>query len=86
MAARNYFSHESPEGEGPSDRAAAAGYDGYRAENIATGQSTADEVVAAWMNSPGHRRNILDCQSVAVGLGVADSPRGLYWTQMFGRS
>jgi uncharacterized protein YkwD len=41
------------------------------------------------MDSPGHRRNILDCSSVAIGVGAADSGdagRGIYWTQMFGRS
>jgi uncharacterized protein YkwD len=37
------------------------------------------------MESSGHRENILNCSSTEVGVGVADSPRGLYWTQMFGR-
>lgn len=49
------------------------------------GYRSAEAVVAAWMDSPGHRANILSCESVATGVGVADSSRGLYWTQMFGR-
>ena len=85
MAARNYFSHTSPEGEGPGDRADDAGYPWWSGENIARGQRTAEAVVDAWMNSEGHRANILNCGSVAIGMGVTDSSRGLYWTQLFGR-
>jgi uncharacterized protein YkwD len=86
MAERNYFSHTSPEGEGPDDRAAAAGYDAYAGENIAQGYSSAEAVMKGWMKSSGHRDNILNCSFTVIGVGVADSPRGLYWTQMFGRS
>ena len=85
MAERNYFSHTSPDGEGPEDRAAAAGYDGYSGENIALGYNSAEAVVKGWMQSSGHRENILNCSSTEVGVGVADSSQGLYWTQMFGR-
>ncbi len=85
MAERDYFSHTSPEGDGPDDRASAAGYDAYSGENIALGYKSAEAVVKAWMESSGHRENILNCSSTEVGVGVADSPRGLYWTQMFGR-
>jgi uncharacterized protein YkwD len=86
MAARDYFEHESPEGEGPGERAAAEGYSDWSGENIARGQPTAEAVVAAWMDSQGHRRNILDCDSKATGVGAVDSgERGIYWTQMFGR-
>ena len=85
MAARDYFDHESPEGEGPGERAAAEGYTEWSGENIALGYAIAEAVVEGWMDSPGHRRNILDCDSKATGVGVADSDRGIYWTQMFGR-
>ena len=85
MAERDYFSHTSPDGDGPEDRAAAAGYDGYSGENIALGYNSAEAVVKGWMESSGHRENILNCSSTEVGVGVADSSRGLYWTQMFGR-
>lgn len=85
MAERDYFDHTTPDGEGPGDRAADAGYRWWSGENIAMGYRSAEAVVAAWMDSPGHRANILSCESVATGVGVADSSRGLYWTQMFGR-
>jgi len=82
MATRHYFSHVTPEGETPWDRAEAAGYSSPSAENIAMGYRTPAEVVAAWMQSDAHRQNILNCASRAVGVGL-DS-RGYYWTQLFG--
>lgn len=85
MAERDYFDHTSPEGDGPGDRAEEANYRWWSSENIAMGYPTAEAVVAGWMDSSGHRANILNCESVATGVGVADSSRGLYWTQMFGR-
>lgn len=84
MAERNYMNHTSPEGNGPGERAAAAGYEGWSGENIAMGYPTAEAVVDGWMNSDGHRSNILNCDSRAIGVGAADSSRGVYWTQMFG--
>jgi uncharacterized protein YkwD len=85
MAEREYFSHTSPEGETPWDRAAEAGYDTPSAENIAQGFRDAESVVEAWMNSPGHRANILNCDSKATGVGVElDGSGAPYWTQMFG--
>jgi uncharacterized protein YkwD len=82
MSNRNYFSHTTPEGGTPWDRAAAAGYPSPSAENIAMGYRTAADVVAGWMGSEGHRANILNCASHAVGVGY--EPGGSYWTQMFG--
>ena len=84
MAARDYFSHASPEGLGPGDRTAAQGYPQWSGENIAMGYPTAADVVAGWMDSDGHRANILNCDSVAIGVGAADSSDGIYWTQVFG--
>jgi uncharacterized protein YkwD len=84
MATRNYFSHTSPEGDGPGERTAAQGYPQWSGENIALGYPTPEAVVAGWMESPGHRANILNCDSVAIGVGAADSDRGIYWTQVFG--
>ena len=61
------------------------GYDYGSAENIAAGQTTAKSVIAAWMNSSGHRRNILNCSNKALGVGVArGGSYGIYWTQDFG--
>jgi uncharacterized protein YkwD len=85
MAARGYFSHETPEGVDPWERARAAGYMTPTGENIAAGQRSAEDVTEAWMNSPGHRANILNCDSHAIGMGLARSGDGQpYWTQMFG--
>lgn len=85
MASNNYFSHTSLDGRSPWDRAKAAGYQFASAENIAKGQSDAAAVMQAWMDSPGHRKNILNCASNTIGLGVVKSGDGIpYWTQMFG--
>ncbi|WP_253840992.1 CAP domain-containing protein [Actinokineospora globicatena] len=82
MSARNYFSHTSLDGRTFVDRAKAAGYSSPGAENIAKGQRTAAAVMSAWMNSSGHRANILNCGLKTMGLGYVQS--GYYWTQMFG--
>ncbi|MBB5786912.1 CAP domain-containing protein [Jiangella mangrovi] len=84
MAERDYFDHVTPEGVGPGERAERAGYDGWGGENIAWGYRSAEDVVEGWMDSPGHRKNILNCDFVAIGVGEADSDRGPYWTQTFG--
>ncbi len=87
MASRNYFDHDSPEGEGPSDRARAAGYPSGVGENIAAGYDTAEDVMAGWMKSAGHRANIERCSYTELGVGYANvegSKFGSYWTQNFG--
>jgi uncharacterized protein YkwD len=84
MRDRDYFSHTSPEGLSPFDRAEQAGVDYARAENIAFGQSDAAAVMEAWLESPGHRENILDCELTRLGVGVAEGPGGPWWTQLFG--
>ncbi|WP_244277294.1 CAP domain-containing protein [Geodermatophilus obscurus] len=84
MRDRGYFSHTSPEGLSPFDRAEQAGVDHSRAENIAFGQADAAAVMEAWLESPGHRRNILDCELTKLGVGVAEGPGGPWWTQLFG--
>jgi uncharacterized protein YkwD len=87
MVAYNNFSHTGHDGSTFVDRANRAGYTAASAENIAWGFSTADSVMTAWMNSPGHRTNILNCTSVATGIGVARKADGtVYWTEDFGRS
>jgi uncharacterized protein YkwD len=88
MAQRNYFSHTSLDGRSPWDRMTAQGYTDGSGENIAAGYSTPASVMAGWMNSPGHRANILNCSSTAIGVGVgrnSASTYGTYWTQDFGR-
>ncbi|ONI70341.1 hypothetical protein ALI144C_47600 [Actinosynnema sp. ALI-1.44] len=82
MAARKYFSHTTPEGVTFDQRIRAAGYPSPGAENIAKGQRTAAQVMNSWMNSDGHRRNILNCSYKKIGVGV--DTNGFYWTQNFG--
>jgi uncharacterized protein YkwD len=53
------------------------------AENIARGQPTPPAVVDGWMNSPGHRANILNCRLTMVGIGVVRGAGGPWWTQVF---
>lgn len=84
MAEQNYLSHVSPRGDGPGERAAAAGYPNWSGENIARGYPSAESVVDVWMDSEGHRKNILNCESKAIGVGIAEGQQGLYWTQLFG--
>ncbi|WP_063729518.1 CAP domain-containing protein [Streptomyces sp. RTd22] len=88
MVARDFYDHTSPEGRQPWDRAATAGAT-HRGigENIACGQRGPAEVVRGWMNSPGHRANILKPDFTHIGVGYATGSRaGTYWTQVFGAS
>ncbi|MFJ5972234.1 CAP domain-containing protein [Streptomyces sp. NPDC093060] len=84
MAARNFFDHTDPDGATPWDRAAKAGITGLGGENIARGQADAAAVMQAWMNSPGHRANILNCDFKTLGVGVHIGSDGPWWTQDFG--
>ncbi|WP_369131110.1 CAP domain-containing protein [Modestobacter roseus] len=84
MRDRDYFSHIDPDGQDPFARARAAGIQTARAENIAYGQPDAAAVMAAWMASPGHRANILNCELGTLGVGVAEGAGGPWWTQLFG--
>ncbi|MFC9243750.1 sigma-70 family RNA polymerase sigma factor [Streptomyces sp. NPDC057136] len=85
MAARDYFSHTAPDGSDPGDRITAAGYRwSTYGENIAKGQRTAADVMDSWMESPGHRANILNCSFKEIGMGVQDTSAGPVWTQNFG--
>lgn len=82
MAAKGYFSHTSLDGRSFADRVRAAGYPDPGGENIAQGQRSARAVHEAWMNSEGHRANILNCSFTAIGVGLhADT---WTWTQNFG--
>jgi uncharacterized protein YkwD len=84
MAERGYFDHTDPDGRDPWDRAAAAGVDNLGGENIAQGQPDAQAVMDAWMNSEGHRANILNCDFTTIGVGVHIAGGGPWWTQDFG--
>ncbi|MBF2063702.1 MAG: pre-peptidase C-terminal domain-containing protein [Calothrix sp. C42_A2020_038] len=92
MALNDYFSHTGIDGSSPQTRAAKAGYQYSRfGENIAAGYTTPQEVVEAWMNSQGHRANILSPHYQEVGIGyyyLANDTGKVnyydYWTQNFG--
>ncbi|MEU3709471.1 CAP domain-containing protein [Streptomyces catenulae] len=84
MAARGFFDHTDPDGKGPWDRARVAGISDLGGENIARGQADAKAVMEAWMNSPGHRANILNCEYRTLGVGIHRGPGGPWWTQDFG--
>lgn len=83
MRDRGFFDHVNLDGLGPFDRADRAGVVA-RAENIARGQADPAAVLTSWMNSPGHRKNILDCERTRLGVGIAEGPGGPWWTQLFG--
>ncbi|MEV4636004.1 CAP domain-containing protein [Actinoplanes sp. NPDC049548] len=85
MAATGDFGHIGWRGSTFETRSRAAGYDAVAAENIAWGFAGADEVMDAWMASPSHRENILNCDARSFGAGVQRAANGtLYWTQVFG--
>lgn len=84
MAEEDFFAHTTPDGLSPWDRAEAAGIAGLGGENIARGQQDAQAVMDAWMHSPGHRANILNCDFTELGVGVHFGPGGPWWTQDFG--
>ncbi|MFS0862441.1 CAP domain-containing protein [Fredinandcohnia sp. 179-A 10B2 NHS] len=81
MKQNGYFSHTSPTYGSPFDMMKQFGIQ-YRAagENIAMGQQSPEAVVQAWMNSEGHRKNILSSNFTHIGVGHVE---GNYWTQMF---
>ncbi|MFC0627280.1 CAP domain-containing protein [Kribbella deserti] len=90
MAERNYFDHKTPEGKTASRRMRDAGWSGETyGENIAAGYSTAQRVVAAWLQSDGHRANILNCRFTETGVGydsgqVREGYSPGSWVQDFG--
>ena len=89
LADHHYFAHEDHQGRNIDRRFAAFGYTDWHTigENIAGGQRTPEAVVAGWMHSPGHRKNILtpSFREIGVGYYVApDSKLKRYWVQDFG--
>lgn len=81
MDANDYFDHTSLDGRSFVDRTNDAGYDGTpRGENIAFGQRNAEAVMQSWMQSPGHRNNILNPSFTEIGVGFQNGR----WVQVFG--
>ncbi|MCB9895159.1 MAG: hypothetical protein H6839_11965 [Planctomycetes bacterium] len=89
MDHRDFFSHTNPDGDSPFDRMANAGVTYSAAgENIAAGYSSPASVMAGWMNSAGHKANILNANFTEIGIGVREGSNGsygIYWTQVFRR-
>lgn len=85
MYRNNYFSHNSPKYGSPFDMIKSFGISYTSAgENIAKGYSSAQAVVRGWMNSSGHRANILNPSFNTIGVGAYTDSRGtIYWTQLF---
>jgi uncharacterized YkwD family protein/spore coat assembly protein SafA len=85
MINKGYFDHQSPTYGSPFQMMESFGIRfSAAAENIAHGQKTPQEVMTTWMNSTGHRNNILGASFTEIGVGAAKDSRGnIYWTQMF---
>jgi uncharacterized protein YkwD len=84
MQNRSFFSHTNPGGADPFDRMAGAGISYSNAgENIAMGYATPADVMTGWMNSSGHRANILNVNYTEIGIGVREGSGGPWWTQLF---
>ncbi|QHT59985.1 SCP-like extracellular [Paenibacillus lycopersici] len=87
MRDKGYFDHQSPTYGSPFDMMKSFGVNySYAGENIAAGQQSVDAVMTAWMNSPGHRQNILSANYTQLGVGYAQGgSMSPYWTQEFTR-
>jgi uncharacterized protein YkwD len=86
MARKRFFEHRGQDGSQPKDRVRRAGYQSrLTGENIAFGPVSAEEVVAGWLDSPGHCANIMDARFQELGIGLArGKKRGeIYWVQNF---
>jgi uncharacterized protein YkwD len=85
MARRGVMDHAGGDGSTPAVRATRAGY-AWRTvgENVATGQSTPEQVVEEWLDSPRHCANIMDADFTEMGVAVASNASGVYWAQVFG--
>jgi uncharacterized protein YkwD len=87
MAAQDFMGHEGSDGSMPADRVTRADY-AWRsvAENVAAGQTSAEEVVDTWLESPGHCANLMDPRYIETGVAHAVNPngkKGTYWVQVF---
>lgn len=87
QAATNTMAHDGIGDGDPGERIKAVGFNNAWGENVATGQLSPEQVVAEWMASPGHRRNILDADYDLLGVSYTTGPGGrTYWAQSFGSS
>jgi uncharacterized protein YkwD len=85
MAAKGVMSHSGSDGTTAAQRAERAGYHWrFVGENVATGQSTPEQVVEEWLGSPHHCANLMSADFTEMGVAYAASASGVYWAQVFG--
>lgn len=86
MLVNDFFDHRGSDGSNSQARVQAAGYrDCIVAENIAWGYPRSEQIISGWMNSPGHRRNMLHPRIEEYGVGITQGPNGPYWVLVVGK-
>ena len=86
MLANDFFDHQGSDGSTSQVRVQNAGYDDcIVAENIAWGYPRSQQIITGWMNSPGHRRNMLHPRIEEFGVGISLGPKGPYWVLVVGK-
>ncbi|CAM5715866.1 membrane protein [Streptomyces badius] len=84
MAARGFFDHTDPDGDTPCGPGRAGGRPGAGGGEHRPRPGGAQAVMEGWMNSEGHRANILNCDYKTIGIGIHEGPGGPWWVQNFG--
>jgi len=86
MLANDFFDHRGSDGSNSQARVTTVGYNAcIVAENIAWGYPRPEQIITGWMNSPGHRRNMLHPRIEEFGVGITMGPRGPYWVLVVGK-
>lgn len=86
MLANDFFDHRGSDGSNLQARVTRVGYNAcIVAENIAWGYPRPEQIIDGWMNSPGHRRNMLHPRIEEFGIGISQGPRGPYWVLVVGK-
>jgi uncharacterized protein YkwD len=86
MTVRNFFGHDGSDGSNVQNRARRAGYrDCLIAENLAWGYPRPEQIINGWMNSPGHRHNMLLPRVSEFGVAIAQGAQGPYWVLVLAR-
>jgi uncharacterized protein YkwD len=89
MARNSFLAHTGSDGSNPGERVSRTGYHWEAvAENIASGQTSVDDIAATWLESPGHCENLLDAKYTETGIAYALNPgdgRDIYWVQVYAR-
>lgn len=86
MVVHDFFDHSGTDGSTIQTRVRNAGYDDcIVAENIAWGYPRSEQIISGWLNSPGHRRNMLHPRLEEFGIGITQGPKGPYWVLVVGK-